>query len=666
MRATILFSLLSLLLGLIECIQHDCGKNQFPIFWPNGSFKRCLDCAKCQPGSGLYPKKCGEKITHPPNNIHCKLCEGGKTFSEKYDSSGCKSCHLCAQHEIVTQDCTPRSDTVCSGTCVQGYFYHNSTRDCQKCSYCCNDGKDEKQQECIDQGLGVSHLQNCNPRPDKTCGPAPTTTSDQQHINDQQHIKIALILSCVGIIVLLGAGFIYCVIRIWLRRIRQRNERCNPGNRALHVVCVPATNDGSQANNSTTEKLLDLAQEDSALSSISESRDGHPGKKGAEGGHEMKRPRSGYQGLPEEDPDQPQAVAANNSTTENLRDSAQEDRALSSTSEIRDGQPGKKANNSTTENLRDSAQEDRALSSTSEIRDGQPGKKGAESGHERKRPRSGSKHEAVSRKLSKDPAYQTLPDEDSDEPQGAKGGNERRRSRSGSALLCRKSSISPQDPEPNNQSSPSQDTDQPLGNSYLPFTIEEDPKTQTKPEGSRVELKCRVKGEKEVIYKWFKDEEELPEEKSPCLIRDPLKVKDFGSYRCEVGSCDADRNSSHVAELDVAPSDGRRYSLLAEVFKENFNIREKVEKLLCKEISGCPAWKQVASSYNHEDLSSFARCKNPGEEVIEFLLSSNPNLSVYNFCKKLKEKRIRRLDIVTALEDFLVQNDGRPNNVGKI
>ena len=225
---------------MIECIQH-CETNQFPIFWPNGGgLKCCIDCELCHPGFGLYPN-CGEKITHPPN-IECKLCENGKTFSEKYDSSGCKSCHLCAQHEIVTQDCTPRSDTVCSGTCTQGYFYHNATRDCQKCSYCCNDGKDEKQQECINHGLHVTH-QHCGPRPDKTCGPAPTTTSDQQYM------KIAMILSCVGITVLLGAGFVYCVIRIWRRsqRIRQRNERCNTGNcAALDVVCVPATNDGSQ------------------------------------------------------------------------------------------------------------------------------------------------------------------------------------------------------------------------------------------------------------------------------------------------------------------------------------------------------------------------------------------------------------------------------------
>ena len=192
----------------------------------------------CHPGQGLYPKNCGEKITHPPN-IECKLCENGKTFSEKYDSSGCKSCHLCAQHEIVTQDCTPRSDTVCSGTCTQGYFYHNATRDCQKCSYCCNDGKDEKQQECINHGLRIIH---CSPRPDKQCRPASTTKSVQQ---PDLNGEITILIIFVGIIGagLLGAS-VYYVIRIRRRRIKRRNP--NAKDCALDAGCVPATNGSSQ------------------------------------------------------------------------------------------------------------------------------------------------------------------------------------------------------------------------------------------------------------------------------------------------------------------------------------------------------------------------------------------------------------------------------------
>ena len=90
----------------------------------------------------------------------------------------------------------------------------------------------------------------------------------------------------------------------------------------------------------------------------------------------------------------------------------------------------------------------------------------------------------------------------------------------------------------------------------------EHPNTQKQTEGSRVELKCIVKGGTKVTYQWFKDGEELPEEKSSSLILHSLKVQDFGFYKCEVRSCDAgEHNSSfitsNVAELNVAPSAGR-------------------------------------------------------------------------------------------------------------
>ena len=48
------------------------------------------------------------------------------------------------------------------------------------------------------------------------------------------------------------------------------------------------------------------------------------------------------------------------------------------------------------------------------------------------------------------------------------------------------------------------------------------------------------------------------------------------------------------------------------------------------------------------------RSGNQGEEVIAYLMASNPNLSVYSFCKTLKEDSIRRLDIVAELSSYLV------------
>ncbi|XP_068702578.1 uncharacterized protein [Montipora foliosa] len=737
MRPTILLCLLSFcgyfLLGLIECIQ-QCEPNFFYVTWPNGSFKDCLHCSPCHPGWGLYPN-CGEHITYPPTDIHCKKCVYGKTFSEVYDYSGCKSCHNCAEHEIVTKNCTRESDTVCSGTCIQGYFYRNSTRDCQKCSYCCNDGKDDEQQECLEQGLKATH-RYCAPRPDKRCGPAPTslattqhnpiTTSSAKHLKEskdqQQTVRIALILSCTGI----GICSVFGGIHIWRRWRKRRNgslRNAENGALAIEAVNIPPTNEGSQnhggqemvrmprvpvvgiqqnegfvsnnstpqgscrvtpshsddeldespdvevkptkhlhvwkqqkskeekkeknANNSTTERLLDSAQDNNALSSISENRDEQPGREGAEGGHERKSSRSGslhevifrkmsltkdptYNPLPNEDPDQPQ-----------------------------------QANNSTTERLSDSAQDNNALSSISENRDEQPGRKGAEGGHERKSSRSGSIHEVILRKMSltKDPTYKPLPKEDPDRPQGAPGGHERKRSRSGSIFaIGRKSSISPLDAKPDYPSLPAagEDPDQPLGKSCPSLTIEEHPRTQKQTEGSRVELKCIVKGGTKVTYQWFKDGAEVPEEKSSSLILHKLKVQDFGFYKCEVRSCDAGQHNScfitsHVAELDVAPSAGRDYRLLKDVFEQSLDTQRTVENLLCKEIMRCRAWEQVAFKYKMDlNYLNSKRSGDQGEEVIAYLKASNPNLSVYNFCKTLKEDSIRRLDIVDELSSYLV------------
>ena len=80
--------------------------------------------------------------------------------------------------------------------------------------------------------------------------------------------------------------------------------------------------------------------------------------------------------------------------------------------------------------------------------------------------------------------------------------------------------------------------------------------------GSRVKFQCTVRGCQQdlVFYRWFKDEQELQGEANSTLILDPLKVQDFGSYRCEVRSVKRDDSScveSAVVELDVRPAEGK-------------------------------------------------------------------------------------------------------------
>lgn len=119
---------------------------------------------------------CGQSVTYPPNGIDCKPCSNG-TFSDKLDSAPCYSCQQCAKLEIVTSPCTKISDSICSGTCKKGYFFAKKVPHiCQQCSYCCFDGKDEEQPECIKQGLNATG-RHCSARLDKQCGPPPSSST---------------------------------------------------------------------------------------------------------------------------------------------------------------------------------------------------------------------------------------------------------------------------------------------------------------------------------------------------------------------------------------------------------------------------------------------------------------------------------------------------------
>ena len=199
------------------------------VQWPNGTFKQCLHCAECQPGRGLYPDKCGDIVKYPVKTHECKKCENGKTFSDTYDTSGCKVCHLCAEHEVVTQNCTLSSDTKCNKTCNSGYFFSEPQHVCKRCSYCCFDGKDEEQPQCINQGL-QAFKRYCSPRPDRTCTPLiiSTTTgsvisTEASSCSTKHDHKIEWILSCLGIgSLLIGVILLYCLWRRSKKKIRRQ------------------------------------------------------------------------------------------------------------------------------------------------------------------------------------------------------------------------------------------------------------------------------------------------------------------------------------------------------------------------------------------------------------------------------------------------------------
>ena len=158
-----------------ECRQ-ICSQDEFTVKL-NGSFVRCLPCDKCHPGLGLFPV-CGSNIS-PTQQIGCKPCAPGK-FSDTYDSAPCHECHECVTHEVVAVKCTKLADRNCSGTCQQGYYFVKKAlhiHSCQQCSYCCFDGKDVIQEECVTQGLNATN-QHCSQRRGKSCAPKPTSVTN--------------------------------------------------------------------------------------------------------------------------------------------------------------------------------------------------------------------------------------------------------------------------------------------------------------------------------------------------------------------------------------------------------------------------------------------------------------------------------------------------------
>ena len=92
-----------------------------------------------------------------------------------------------------------------------------------------------------------------------------------------------------------------------------------------------------------------------------------------------------------------------------------------------------------------------------------------------------------------------------------------------------------------------------------PFKVMVQPRYQEQKEGSRVEFECNISGEREARYQWLKDDSKIQGQRNPSLVLDPVKVEDFGNYKCEVKYDDGDSEkcvTSLPSELDVIPCDG--------------------------------------------------------------------------------------------------------------
>ena len=87
----------------------------------------------------------------------------------------------------------------------------------------------------------------------------------------------------------------------------------------------------------------------------------------------------------------------------------------------------------------------------------------------------------------------------------------------------------------------------------------------------------------------------------------------------------------------------------------DLETKERVAILLTGKMYDLTGWRQVAYKYGM-DLPEIKYLENDleaGKNTLECLLASNPDLTVYDFCKSLKEHNISRLDIVSELQGHL-------------
>jgi len=113
-----------------------------------------------------------------------------------------------------------------------------------------------------------------------------------------------------------------------------------------------------------------------------------------------------------------------------------------------------------------------------------------------------------------------------------------------------------------------------------------------------------------------------------------------------------------VSDLAVNFQTTKQLTTLFCVFSDYKCLRQiddktqsKVETLLTKRIHGLGGWKQVAIKYDMDevDRDSLEGSPDAGKTTIAYVKATNPDLTVYEFCKTLKERNIRRFDIIKEL-----------------
>lgn len=130
----------------------------------------------------------------------------------------------------MTAYCNSQTDTNCSGTCDIGYYFaKDASHACHECSYCCSDGKDEVQHECVRHGLKARN-QHCSRRVDKNCDPELSSGNNNEKKGLSKETLGAILGGIFGGTVVIVV-IIIIIWAIWKRRshsaevqIRDDNE----------------------------------------------------------------------------------------------------------------------------------------------------------------------------------------------------------------------------------------------------------------------------------------------------------------------------------------------------------------------------------------------------------------------------------------------------------
>lgn len=79
--------------------------------------------------------------------------------------------------------------------------------------------------------------------------------------------------------------------------------------------------------------------------------------------------------------------------------------------------------------------------------------------------------------------------------------------------------------------------------------------------------------------------------------------------------------------------------------------QDRIGALLTQKIHGLGGWRQIAFKFDMDPvvIKSLQDDPEAGKRTLIYLDGHNPDLTVYDFCKELKEYNIRRFDIVKEL-----------------